>query len=213
MSLSPGCGRRKFRSSFAAAKAVGKGAAGSPEECERGGLLHWHLRTLPSAPKPAAGDRPRSPQGSVKAAVRLVLGGEATVARAARLTGAVPDSVEDAAWEAAKQLVRDRDSETCLSCGRAGLDVHHRVRRGMGGTADPVIAFGRANLVLLCRPCHNLAHRTDDPEMAAKGYRLDTSQDPAAVPLLLCSEQGSGAPAWLTPGGGYAAASPVAGAV
>jgi hypothetical protein len=211
VSLDPGCGRRRFASGITAEKAVGKGAAGTPEECRRGGRLHWHLK--PAAPVPVAGDRPRSPKGSVRTAVTLVLDRWYTVAQAARSTGAFPESVEDAAWAAVKQLVRERDSYTCLNCGHAGTDVHHRVRRGMGGTADPVIAFGMANLVLLCRPCHRLAHKTDDPEMASRGYRLDTSQDPAAEPLMIHSEFGSGMTVRLTPGGAYSEASPMAGAV
>jgi hypothetical protein len=137
-----------------------------------------------------------------------VLTGVLTVRQAALIDGANPESVEAAAWAAAKQLVRDRDSETCLNCGQAGTDVHHRLRRGMGGTADPVIAFGMANLVLLCRPCHSLAHKADDPEMAAKGYRLETWQEPVQEPVMLFSEFGSGASIWLTPDGCYSTVGP-----
>lgn len=164
-------------------------------------------RRTPLAATAAREKRGRSPRGSVAAAVRLVLAGSETVACAARLTGADPGSVEAAAWEAAKLLVHERDSETCLNCGHRGTDVHHRVRRGMGGTADPVIAFGLVNLTLLCRRDHLLAHRADKPEMADKGYRLETWQDPAVEPLWLFSE-GGGALVWLTAEGGYEAAAP-----
>jgi hypothetical protein len=201
------CGKR-----YASLDAAQRSKAGRLEGAESGrcsfGCGGFHVRKPPPAPGPAKADRPRSPRGSVKAAVQLVLGGNLTVARAALTYGANPESVEAAAWAAAKQLVRDRDSETCLNCGHAGTDVHHRVRRGMGGTADPVIAFGLANLALLCRPCHALAHKTDDPEMAAKGYRLETTADPAAEPLMLFSEFGSGAPVWLKPDRGYATERP-----
>ncbi|HLK00291.1 MAG TPA: HNH endonuclease signature motif containing protein [Streptosporangiaceae bacterium] len=42
--LDQGCGRTRFASEIAAEKAVQRGAAGTPEECEQGGLLHWHLK-------------------------------------------------------------------------------------------------------------------------------------------------------------------------
>jgi hypothetical protein len=44
--------------------------------------------------------------------------------------------------------------------------------------------------------------------MAAKGYRLETTADPAAEPLMLFSEFGSGAPVWLKPDRGYATERP-----
>ena len=210
MTLDPGCGRRRFTSVITAEKAVGKGAAGTPGECRRGGLVHWHLN--PPAPDLATPDRPRSPKGSVRAAVVLVLDRRCTVAQAARSTGANPESVEAAAWAAVKQLVLERDSYTCLYSGRAAVDVHHRVRRGMGGTADPVIAFGLANLVSLSRAAHDLAHKADDPEMADKGYRLETWQDPVMVPLVLFSETGPGAHVWLTADGSYVIRPQAAGA-
>ena len=32
--------------------------------------------------------------------------------------------------------------------------MHHRLPRGLGGTTDPVAAFGMANLISLHRACH-----------------------------------------------------------
>lgn len=165
------------------------------------------MRRVPLNPWAPKVKRGRSPRGSVAAAVTLVLGARLTVAEAAAITGADRKTVDDAAWEAVKLVVRERDSRTCLNCGHLGTDVHHRVRRGMGGTADPVIAFGLANLVLLCRECHALAHKTDKPEMADKGYRLETRQEPADEPLILFSENGT-AEVWLTADGGYVTAAP-----
>lgn len=202
------CGKRYTTLEVAQRSKAGLQEGAVASKCWLTDCGGYHVAKPPPAPFPWKHDTPRSPRGSVKAAVGLVLCGQSTVAQAARITGANPESVEGAAWAAAKQLVRDRDSETCLNCGHAGTDVHHRVRRGMGGTADPVIAFGRANLALLCRPCHALAHKTGDPEMAAKGYRLETSQDPAVEPLMLVSEFGSGALVWLKPYGGYATTRP-----
>lgn len=201
------CGKR-----YATLDAAQRSKAGLLVGAESGacpfGCGGFHVRKPPAAPSPARADRQRSPRGSVKAAVLLVLGGHQAVSRAALIYGANPESVEAAAWAAAKQLVHDRDSESCLNCGHLGTDVHHRVRRGMGGTADPVIAFGRANLVLLCRPCHTLAHEADKPEMALKGYRLETWQSPEAEPLTLFSELGPGSDIWLTPDAGYAPVRP-----
>ena len=48
--LSQGCGRRRFATLIAADKAVDRGAEGTPEKCDRGGLVHWHLK--PPAPAP-----------------------------------------------------------------------------------------------------------------------------------------------------------------
>lgn len=165
------------------------------------------MRRTPLAPAAGRQKGGRSPRGSVAAAVRLVLAEHVSVAEAAARTGADPEAVVTRAWETVKEQVRERDSHTCLNCGKPGNDVHHRVRRGMGGTADPSIAFGMANLVLLCRPDHQLVHGPDNPLMTAKGYRLLTCEDPAMVPVLLFGE-GGGALVWLTAEGGYALAPP-----
>jgi hypothetical protein len=200
------CGKR-----YATLDLAQRSKAGSQESAESGacpfGCGGFHVRKAPSAPSPAKADRARSPQGSVKAAVRLVLAGQLTVAQAARVTGANPESVEAAAWREAKRLVMERDSYTCLATGGRAADVHHRVPRGMGGTADPRIAFGLANLVSLTRAAHDLAHKADNPEMAVRGFRLERWQDPALEPLLLFGEHG-GATAWLTAGGEYATSCP-----
>jgi hypothetical protein len=47
--LSQGCGTRRFTTLIAAEKAVDRGADGTPQECTRGGLAHWHL-SVPAAP-------------------------------------------------------------------------------------------------------------------------------------------------------------------
>lgn len=164
-------------------------------------------RRVPLAATAAREKRGRSPRGSVAAAVALVLAGTDTVAAAARVTGADPQAVEKAAWETVKRLVMERDSHTCLATGGHAVDVHHRVPRGMGGTADPKIAFGMANLVALTRAAHDLAHKNDDPEMASKGFRLESWQDPAEEPVTLFSESG-GTRVWLTAGQDYALAPP-----
>jgi hypothetical protein len=109
-----------------------------------------------------------------------------TVAQAARVTGADPESVEAAAWAEAKRLVMERDSCTCLATGELAVDVHHRVPRGIGGTADPKVAFGLANLVAVTRSAHNAIHRGEGPA----GFLLESWQDPETVPLLVSGEHG-----------------------
>jgi 5-methylcytosine-specific restriction endonuclease McrA len=126
------------------------------------------------------------------------------------MTGADPASVEALAWETAKELVRDRDSGSCLACLAAGTDVHHRVRRACGSSADPLIAFGFANTTLLCGPCHGKAHDIANPEMAVRGYRLESWQSPEAEPLVLFS-YANGVQIWLTQAGEYATIPPMAG--
>lgn len=55
------------------------------------------------------------------------------------------------------EAVRVRDRERCANCRRDGddvkLDVHHIVPRGQGGSGC------LSNLILLCRHCHDAAHR------------------------------------------------------
>lgn len=154
-----------------------------------------------TAPRPPHRD---FPPGSVSEAVRLVLSGRETVAAAARITGNDPASVETLAWETTKRLVHERDAGCCTACLAAGTDVHRRVRRGRGFAADPVIAFGFANTTLLCGPCHRKAHDVANPEMAARGYRLESWQSPEAEPLVLFSDGEAGVTVWLTPVGEYA---------
>lgn len=160
------------------------------------------------SPKPP---RRRSPACSVAEAVGMVLTGQQTVAAAAMITGADPVSVEALAWETAKKQVHERDCGSCTACLAAGTDVHHRVRRDCGTSADPVIAFGLANATLLCRPCHRKAHDVANPEMTARGYRLEGWQSPEAEPLMLFSYGPSGVTIWLTPAGEYATVPPKVG--
>jgi len=149
-----------------------------------------------------------SPLGSVSEAASRVLSGRETVAAAAWITGADPASVEALAWETAQSLVHERDAGCCTACLADGTDVHHRVRRSRGFSADPVLAFGLANTTLLCGPCHRKAHDAANPEMTARGYRLEGWQSPEAEPLMLFSYGESGVSAWLTPVGEYSTVPP-----
>jgi 5-methylcytosine-specific restriction protein A len=156
-----------------------------------------------SAPKPKA---PAAKRGSMSAAVALVLAGEATAAQAARQFEVDPGRLEGRAWIEAKRIVRERDSRACLSCGRPAVDVHHRILRKAGGTANPVVAFSAQSLVSLCRECHDACH-AEKPEMRDRGYMLRTGQDPAEVPVCVRSEWGYER-FWLLPDGELSRADP-----
>ena len=98
-------------------------------------------------------------------------------------------------WETAKRIVVSRDGGNCLRCMNEATDVHHRQPRKMGGTSNEYIAFGLANLVSLCRRCHDLIH--SEPALAYdSGWLVRTGYDPAEIPL----ETGSFT-LWLTPQG------------
>ncbi|WP_280186241.1 MULTISPECIES: HNH endonuclease [Nocardia] len=124
--------------------------------------------------------QPKRPNPAV---VREVVGaircGEMTVAQGARHAGCNPDSLADRVWKETKRDVFARDL-SCILCGSVvQLDAHHRRRRGAGGSSDPLISFGMANLVTLCRTHHNQVEQ--NPNLSrAKGLRLDEGDVPSA---------------------------------
>lgn len=132
--------------------------------------------------------------------VARILAGEITVAQAARESGYDEDVLHRLAWGAAKAAVFARDAGKCLACERKACDAQHRVARGMGGTDDPVIAYGLHNLIAMCRPCHSLAEARD-MDMHRMGYWLFSWEDPALVPVLVFSRHGARAEVWLLPDG------------
>ena len=113
-------------------------------------------------------------------------------------------------------LVVARWGFRCAACGVSVIgrpwSVQHRRARGMGGTSGPAVNLP-SNLVLLCGSatspggCH-LACENRDPDMHGRGFWLWSWEDPAAVPVMLASEHGSGAMVWLDDDGGYAFAPP-----
>src|ERR1700744_1792352 len=80
-------------------------------------------------------------------------------------------------WDAAKRLVVARDNGKCLRCFGEATDVHHRRPRQMGGTSDEGIRVGLANLLSLCRPCHDWVH-SHPIDSYATGFLLKSTQDP-----------------------------------
>lgn len=104
--------------------------------------------------------------------------------------------------------VLKRDGLQCVRCGcpagpEAGpYSIQHRIARGVGGTN--IIQ----NLLLLCGSattlCHGAVESKSDPHDLARGYRLESWQDPAAEPVMIVtSPDGGGITVWLSDDGEY----------
>lgn len=76
----------------------------------------------------------------------------------------------------ARPVVRERSREVCERCGMArATDMHHRKLRRHGDHAP-------ANLVHLCRACHNAVHA--DPKAAhAAGFIVWRHEDPREIAI------------------------------
>lgn len=85
-------------------------------------------------------------------------------------------------WETARKAALARDEERCRRCLRSATDVHHRKPKGIGGTSDEERAFGLANLVSLCRECHNRVHANPE-ESYREGWLVHSWQDPGDIPV------------------------------
>jgi hypothetical protein len=102
-------------------------------------------------------------------------------------------------------MIVRRDGYCCVACGiyigDRPFSIQHRVARGQGGTNSP------SNLVVLCGSgitgCHGRCEQRDR-EYQARGYWLESWQDPAAEPVMVCGPQG-GATVWLSADGSYVA--------
>lgn len=65
-----------------------------------------------------------------------------------------------------RKLVYRRDNYRCALCDSTdGLQIHHAVPRGQGGTSYP------QNLIALCWRCHAIAHG-----MKLPGYTIDAAE-------------------------------------
>lgn len=85
-----------------------------------------------------------------------------------------------------KAVVAERDGWACARCGRTidpwpGLQFHHRVRRGMGGSTDPRMNYP-SNLVLLDSGCHSEVESRRD-QAYKDGWLAHWSMNPANVPV------------------------------
>lgn len=142
--------------------------------------------------------REKFDQQQVRNTVSRILAADITISQGAREIGCHPNYLGRRAWNVAKKAVFSRDDNLCVCCGASAVDVQHRIRRGIGGTRDPRIAYGMSNLIALCRTCHDLAE-TRDARMHAMGMWLNTWEDPEAVPVLLRRQ----AKRWLSADGRY----------
>lgn len=83
-----------------------------------------------------------------------------------------------------KLAIWQRDNGQCFRCGHAVWqgDVHHRKARGMGGSKDPRLN-SPANLLLLCRGCHDWVETHRAPARVF-GWLLRDVADAEATPAL-----------------------------
>lgn len=95
--------------------------------------------------------------------------------------------IDQAKWVAAKRLVNERDGGLCVRCGSEATDIHHRTPRGMGGSSDPETNYSPANLVSLCRSCHDYVH-AHPAESYDDGFLVRSWDDPRDCPLMLANE-------------------------
>ena len=138
-------------------------------------------RNPPGTPDP----RVRYDQDVVRAEIARVRSGDQSIAVAARAIGCNPNYLGRRIWREARKDALLRDEHRCLVCGQDGaLDVHHRRARGSGGTSNPLISFGLANLMSLCRACHHSI--TTNPLIAqGQGWSVPSHADPLRTPVWL----------------------------
>lgn len=79
-----------------------------------------------------------------------------------------------------KRKIFERDDWKCVRCLGAAQDIHHRKLRGLGGSK---LLNTPANLISLCRRCHDWAHR--NPTIAYDaGYLVHSWDDPETVFII-----------------------------
>lgn len=72
-----------------------------------------------------------------------------------------------------RDVVIGRDSGLCVACGHRFDEIHHRYRRGMGGSSDPQIN-SPANLICLCAFHHAQAESQRTDAATLFGYCVPT---------------------------------------
>ena len=109
-------------------------------------------------------------------------------------------------FEQAKALAAARAWDRCEGCGMPGrLDPHHRMTRGSGGVHRAAAAASNdvRNILMLCRPCHDLT-LADAAGCILIGWVIErrSGTDPLETPALIHTVNGYG---WwyLTEDGGY----------
>lgn len=109
-------------------------------------------------------------------------------------------------FEAAAALALARSYGRCEGCGVSGrLDPHHRMTRGSGGVHGAAAEHSNdvRNILMLCRPCHDLT-LSDAIGCIRIGWVIErrSGVDPYGVPAKIHTVNGRG---WwyLTEDGGY----------
>lgn len=97
-----------------------------------------------------------------------------------------------AAWPA----VAARSGGRCELCGgHPATQHHHRKARQAGGSVNTLGIHSPANLLHVCRWCHEMAE--SHPDRWVFGWKVHRRHDPAAVPVLLTvGEDWAAAPGW-----------------
>lgn len=123
-------------------------------------------------------------QTKVREVIVLVRAGQATIAQAARDVGCNPNYLGRRVWRETRRDVIARDGGRCQRCGHPANDAHHRKPRGSGGSADVLTSFGMANIICLCRGCHEYVE-SNRAEAESLGYLIRRGQhdDPSRIPV------------------------------
>ena len=155
------------------------------QECEKANSVKaaesWR-KTRSLSARRIPDPRIRFDQAQVEQAITNIQAGRITISDAAREIGCHPNYLGRRTWNSTKKIVVARDGGLCLRCGRQAEDVHHRIRRGMGSTRDPLVAYGIANCICLCRRCHDYIHSHPE-ESYAQGWLVHGWDDPSVVQL------------------------------
>lgn len=84
---------------------------------------------------------------------------------------------------AARRVVIHRDNGVCVWCGNRYAEVHHRYRRGMGGSRDPLINDPR-NLLSACTFHHRYAESQRTESREVNGWCTPTLELALITPVL-----------------------------
>lgn len=109
---------------------------------------------------------------------------------------------------ATRLAVYTRDGHACVCCGRSIVgrrrSVGHRIRRSQGGSnlMNNLLTFLGLGSGMFPDDHHYRIDSRSDPHDHAKGYQLDSWQDPAAEGVMYMTPDGSGITAWLESDGG-----------
>jgi hypothetical protein len=102
-----------------------------------------------------------------------------------------------ARWDRVRRSILERDDGTCVRCHCEACDVHHRRLKKIGGTSDEEVKYGLANLVSLCRGCHEHVH-AHPAESYDCGFMVHSWDDPELIKIVsvfgvleLCSDGSS----------------------